>query len=113
MAAGRRRLTKRRRASPLTVDTHITKQMSIDPAEFMRLLPIALQGFQYTGTPGGIEVSTPDLLAAIRYEPLPLLQIASLKLPRLLVSFEVSAPTADTARRFVEQFLSHYQRGGG
>ena len=122
MAAGRRRLRNGQtdanaghRTFDLSAGTvvRIEHLMSLDAPEFLRLLPIALSGRSYTQGSGCVKIGEGGDRVAIRYEYAPPLRIASLKLPRLRVTFEFRGHTRATNQAFLEEFLKHYRRGGG
>lgn len=87
--------------------------MSLDEAEFLRLLPIALAGRSYRLAPGSVEMGEGRERVTIRHADAPPLQIASLRLPRLRVTFEFQDCSGAHAAQFLEEFLKHYRRGGG
>jgi len=87
--------------------------MSLDVAEFFRLLPIALAGRRYSTAKNHVTVKDGDRRIRITLTPQPDLRVASLTLPRTLVEFAFEGYLPDDAVRFTEHFLRHYQRGGG
>lgn len=87
--------------------------MSLDEPEFLRLLPIALAGRGYRRAPGSVEMGEGRERITIRYADAPPLRIASLRLPRLLLTFEFRGCSRAHAAQFLEEFLKHYRRGGG
>lgn len=87
--------------------------MSLDEPEFLRLLPVALAGRGPRRVPGSVEVGEGRQRITIRYAEAPPLQIASLRLPRLQLTFEFRDCGRAYAAQFLEEFLKHYRRGGG
>ncbi len=87
--------------------------MSLDEPEFLRLLPIALAGRGYRLGPGSVETGEGRERITIRHADAPPLQVASLRLPRLRVTFEFQDCSRAHAAQFLEGFLTHYRRGGG
>jgi hypothetical protein len=87
--------------------------MSLDEPEFLRLLPVALAGRGYRRTPGSVETGEGRERITIRYADAPPLRIASLRLPRLRLTFEFRDGSHAHAAQFLEEFLKHYRRGGG
>ena len=87
--------------------------MSLDAAEFFRLVPTALDRYTYVTTPNCIIVADSDRQVRIELSPQPELRIASLSLPRTSVELAFDGYSAEAATHFVERFLRHYQRGGG
>ena len=87
--------------------------MSLDEPEFLRLLPLALAGRDYRRAPGSVEIGEGRERITIRYSDAPPLRIASLRLPRLRLTFEFRDGSRTHAAQFLEEFLTHYRRGGG
>lgn len=87
--------------------------MSLDEPEFLRLLPVALAGRGYRQAPGAVEMGEGRERITIRYADAPPLRIASLRLPRLRLTFEFRDGSRAHATQFLEEFLKHYRRGGG
>ncbi|MCG3201743.1 MAG: hypothetical protein NFCOHLIN_01613 [Gammaproteobacteria bacterium] len=87
--------------------------MSLDEPEFLRLLPFALAGRAYRLAPGSVATGTGREHITIRYAYAPPLRIASLRLPRMRVTFEFHDRGRAHAAQFLQEFLKHYRRGGG
>jgi hypothetical protein len=86
--------------------------MTLDRAEFLRLLPDAVGGEAFTEG-DGYEHREPDRRWRIRLVPLPPFQLGAVALARLRVElgFEGYAPAQ--VDDFLARFLAHFQRGGG
>ncbi|MGQ0657124.1 MAG: hypothetical protein ACT4NU_03360 [Chromatiales bacterium] len=91
----------------------IRQLMSLDTAEFFRLLPKALAGVAYVTQTDGVTIDDTGKRIRITLTPQANLRIASLHLPRTLVEFAFEGYSSKDAARFAEHFLRHYQRGGG
>lgn len=93
---------------------HKEWEMSISLQDFFRILPIALDGFDY-------EVTNTDqiniFLVKGKVEILPgkehKRKIASLELPVLFVVFNFVDTSEDEVLDFLTHFAGKYQRGGG
>lgn len=87
--------------------------MSLDAAEFFRLLPIGLAGLCYSTAKDHVTVTDGNRRTRITLTRQPDLRIASLTLLRTLVEFAFEGYSPGDAARFTDDFLRHYQRGGG
>lgn len=91
--------------------TH-TFEMALTRADFLRLLPEAVQGSfsvhadEVSGTSAGVAWH-------IRLAELEPRRIALLSLPRLTVGITLKADTSSAAEEWLRRFLLGYQRAGG
>jgi hypothetical protein len=94
-----------------------TLEMSLDRAEFLRLLPAAAPGgFTRTEGPDGSTVLVRregTALFRIRLAPLPPLCLGALTLARQRVELALEGPPPAAAEAMLDAFLKHYQRAGG
>jgi hypothetical protein len=95
----------------------IEKEMGISLHDFLRLLPAATDSTpeQWEREPTGMTIRQQDAGSWVRIQHAPerIRRIASLSLPVLSVTLVLAGFSADDARRFLQRFDRHYQRGGG
>ncbi|MGB0748900.1 MAG: hypothetical protein ACPGO3_09155 [Magnetospiraceae bacterium] len=97
-----------------TIQTVINKQMGINHADFLRLLPRALAGRSYQVVDGPIV--TVDLdpgSLTINVGPEGKRQIALIVLPTTAVTLTFESVDEDVRTAMLERFDRAYQRGGG
>lgn len=87
--------------------------MAYTHAEFKRLLPHAMEEYDYSGTGDLIESSTGDRSIRIRLGPEYEQRIASLVMPVCDVTIELNGFSSDEAQKFLDRFDQTYRRGGG
>jgi hypothetical protein len=85
--------------------------MALTRAEFLRLLPVAVEHAGYQVMEGTINHVGGEW--RITLETKPMLRIALLVMPVLGITVEITNATPDKANRFIERFLLGYQRAGG
>jgi hypothetical protein len=89
------------------------REMACTEAEWLRWLPGAIGSHEWQQRDRSADVLIPGgslELAWVVAEPR---AIASVRLPRLLVSFRFSGLDGDQRRAFMTRFDLHMQRGGG
>lgn len=87
--------------------------MSISRAEFLMRLPAAVGGDAYVEEGQALVHRGEGRGWSIVLEPLPLLQIALLRLERLRVSLRFENYDEAEQRRFLQRFHLYFRRGGG
>lgn len=93
--------------------TTLLREMGLDRAEFLRLLPAAVGHDRYTVSGDAIQIEDPAGTIRIRLHPTRTRQIAGLSLPLTPVEFHFGPLPKGERQRFLEHFDRHYQRGGG
>jgi hypothetical protein len=94
-------------------DEPLIKDMAITWADFLRLLPAALDGWTYRIEANGVEVGSTDRGATIAVEPLPPRQFGPVQIPRSRVQLAFRGLGAGERESFLRQFDRAFQRGGG
>ena len=96
------------------VDVVIKKDMGITHAEFLRLLPRALNGadFKVSGTTIVFKDQNERTLT-IQLGPESERRIALMRIPRTMVSMKFQGYDASALEAFLTHFDHSYQRGGG
>jgi len=89
------------------------REMGLDRAEFLRLLPAAVAPRPYRLEGDSIRVEDPAGCVRIRLHPTTERRIAGLGLPVTRVEFRFQGLDETARRIFMEQFGRHFQRGGG
>ncbi len=87
-------------------------EMGLTRAEFLRLLPVAIQG-DWCPIPDGASGSWSGIEYRVRVAERPERRIAQLAVPVLEVSLEFCTDRAEAVERFIARFLGAYQRAGG
>lgn len=87
--------------------------MSITRSDFLRLLPAALGGMEFTSTAHGIAAMDGPRRIDIELSFQGVRQLASLSLPTLAVKLEMEGGTEDEWQAFLRRYDSVYHRGGG
>ena len=87
--------------------------MTITHKDFLRLLPRALGGTPYSVQDRQITVETMDGQVQISLGPEQTRKLASLSLPRMLVTIDLSSHDPGQAEKFIRRFDLAYQKGGG
>lgn len=89
-------------------------EMALTRADFMRLLPQAVQGpFKVAGTPERIFGGMGSLGWEIELTELPMRKIALLELPRLKVQLRLRSSDPVATGAWLHRFMLGYQRAGG
>ncbi len=87
-------------------------EMGLTRAEFLRLLPAALEG-DWHAMAGGAQGSWKGIEYAVRFVERPERRIAQMAVPVLDVLLSFAAGPPETIDAFVARFLRAYQRAGG
>lgn len=87
--------------------------MSITRSDFLRLLPAALGGMEFTNTAHGIAAVDGPRRIGIELSSQGVRQLASLSLPTLAVTLEMEGATEGEWQVFLRRFDSVFHRGGG
>lgn len=107
----------KRSASDADGIIRIEKEMGITLQDFLRLLPAATGSTpeQWEQDPSGVIIRQADAgrYVKVQHAAERVRRIASLSLPVLSVTLSLSGFNADDAKRFLQRFDRHYQRGGG
>jgi hypothetical protein len=91
----------------------LIREMGLERAEFLRLLPAAVAPRPYRLEGDSIQVEDPGGGIRIRLHPTTERRIAGLGLPVTRVEFTFEGLDSAVRNAFMEQFERHYQRGGG
>lgn len=87
-------------------------EMALTRAEFMRLLPVAVQaGFEVSGDE--VRGQSDEVAWRIALAELEPRRIALLTLPRLKVTVQLDTCNPSSADEWLRRFLLGYQRAGG
>ena len=95
------------------MDDHFVRTMSISHREFFRLLPRAVDGFDFTIQDRDIFIQLGDGRLEVRISEEGERRLASLKLPMINLDFTFSGVDDSIKADFLAQFDLAYQRGGG
>ena len=87
----------------------IEKDMQLTESEFLRLIPAAMQGHDFTLAAGRVSAAG----IHITYAVLPNRILGALSLPRLLVTLDVSGLGREDKEAFMRKFDLTFMRGGG
>ena len=87
--------------------------MTISHQDFRRLLPKALGGIPVAEKGQRFTVETENGEVTILLGPEEVRKLASLALPRTLVSIDLSSHSQEQAEKFIRRFDLAYQKGGG
>lgn len=87
----------------------IEKDMQLTESEFLRLMPAAMQGRDFTLAAGRVSASGIN----ITYSALPNRVLGALSLPRLLVTLDVNGLDREDKEAFMRKFDLTFMRGGG
>lgn len=90
-----------------------TRTMAYTHAEFKRLLPHALKGYDYADNGHVIESTVENCAIRIHLGPEYEQRIASLSMPVCDVTIELKGFAEEQARAFMDRFDRTYRRGGG
>jgi len=89
-------------------------EMTLGPAEFLRLLPAAVGGDSYTGEGSAVlEHCAEGRSWRIRLAPLPPIHLGPIAMERLRVELAFRGYSPEAEEAFLDRFMRHYQRGGG
>ncbi|MDD3447399.1 MAG: hypothetical protein PHF72_00035 [Gammaproteobacteria bacterium] len=89
------------------------REMGLDRAEFLRLLPAALGHDHYTVEGETIRVEHPAGAVEIRLHPTRTRRIALLAIPATRVEFRFGRLSEAERGALLERFDRYYQKGGG
>ena len=87
--------------------------MSLTPVEFERQLQPLLAGWEASRWENGWRLDRAERSVAISWRPLARLRLGALELPRLDVSLSLAGGSVEQEADFIDDFLRHFQRGGG
>lgn len=87
--------------------------MAYTHAGFMRLLPKALNGYDYSVSENIIQVDEKDCSVRIELGPEYERRIAMLAMPVTDVTIQLNGFSEEQAHAFLEKFDRTYRRGGG
>lgn len=114
MAAGSRRLTGAAMTVAKTGPGHcVRKDMAISHADFMRILPAALDGTHFTRAGDLIQVEDQRGRVEIRLLPETVRTLSSLQIPRTEIELRFFDYGEHAIKAFMSRFDLHYRRGGG
>jgi len=89
------------------------KDMATTWEDFVRLLPVALDGWSYRIEGSEVVVGAPDRGVAITVGPLPPRRFGLVEIARSRVVLAFRGLTAGEQASFLSQFDRAFQRGGG
>ena len=89
------------------------KDMATTWEDFVRLLPVALDGWSYRIEGSEVVVGSPDRGATITVGPLPPRRFGLVEIARSRVVLAFQGLTAGEQDSFLSQFDRAFQRGGG
>ncbi len=92
----------------------VVKEMALTPADFVRLLPRALDGWAYEVGPAGAAIGTAERGVTITLTEMPrrvITSLLSIELSQVEIAFHGLAPGEQ--KSFLERFDRTFQRGGG
>lgn len=87
--------------------------MTLALPEFTRQLQPLLAGWVVAPLADGWHLQQAERSVEVRCQPLPILQMGALALPRLQVSIAFSGGSAGQHGDFMNDFQRHFRRGGG
>ena len=87
--------------------------MTINRAEFLRLLPAAVGGEAFAEEGAAFVHRSGARQWRIALAPLPPIRLGPVAMERLRVELAFHGFPPGQAEAFVQRFLGHYQRGGG
>lgn len=90
-----------------------TREMASSHAEFLRLLPKALNGYDYTIENDRVRAELGEQQISITLGPERERRIAMLAMPVTDVTIELEGFSEKQAKDFLERFDRTYRRGGG
>jgi len=91
-----------------------TKDMALTPEDFVRLLPKALEGWDYRLSKTGAQIGTADRGVTITLSPLPARTLGGrLVLERSQVDIDFHGLDPVERESFLKRFDRAFQRGGG
>ena len=94
-------------------EARFEREMGCTEADLLQSLPGAVKGRAVTLSTGAAEVVIDAGRLALRWQTLPMRQIALVRLPRLAVSFEFIDVSDEVRQAFMRYFDLYTQRGGG
>ena len=92
----------------------VVKDMALTPADFVRLLPRALDGWEYEVGPGGATIGSAERGVTITLTEMPrrvITSLLSIELSKVEIAFHGLDPTEQAD--FLWRFDRTFQRGGG
>lgn len=94
-------------------EAQFAREMGCTEADLLQSLPGAVKGRALTLSSGGAEVVIDAGRLVLRWQTLPMRQIALIRLPRLAISFEFVDVGDEARQAFMRYFDLFTQRGGG
>ena len=88
-------------------------EMAITHAEFLRTLPLAIEGRKYHLQDGEIFIYEADRRISITLMEESVRAIGALRLPMTKINFSFQGYSRADMDDFMERFKLHFQRGGG
>ena len=89
------------------------REMTITHAEFLRILPFAIEGRTYRVQDGEILIFEADRRISIKLQEENVRALAALRLPMTKIEFLFQGYSKADIEDFMERFKLHFQRGGG
>jgi hypothetical protein len=100
-----------RSVSPNSV--YFSLEMAITHAEFLRILPLAIEGRRYRVQEGEILIDKADRKISIKLLEESVRAIAALRLSMIKIEFSFQGYSKADIEDFMRRFKLHFQRGGG
>ena len=100
--------------SPGETTDRVVKDMALTPADFVRLLPRALDGWDYEAGPAGATIGTAEHGVTITLTEMPrrvITSLLSIELSKVEIAFHGLVPAEQ--KSFLARFDRTFQRGGG
>ncbi len=91
----------------------LSKEMSLTPADFLRLLPAAVDGLPWSMDGLRAVVGDADGGVCLTLTPRPPRRFGPVALPVMTVDFRFQGWTAAKRAAFIERFDHYFRRGGG
>ena len=91
----------------------LVKDMAATWPDILRLLPVALRGWDYQIEGTTVEVGSTERGATVAVEPLPPRGFGPVQISRSRVAFEFRGLEPGEREAFTSQFDRAFQRGGG
>jgi hypothetical protein len=88
-------------------------EMAITHAEFLRILPLAIEGRRYRVQEGEILIFEADRKISIKLQEASVRAIAALRLSMLKIEISFQGYSKADIEDFMRRFKLHFQRGGG
>lgn len=91
----------------------LKREMSISHADFLRLVPRLLDGYEYDTDDTTITARRGDCYVTLKLGPERQRRIASLVLPVTDIEMQLKGFSDEAAQTFITRFETLYRRGGG